>query len=96
MQLDFESIELSKLICDGRMLEAIEYTHEFFPQVLTDSSLSDAPNSLHFRLLCQHFIELIRQSRPDDALEFVEINLAPIANSLPHLAQLLQVLFYTC
>ena len=46
---------------------------------------------LYFKLLCQQFIELIRDSQPNEALEFVEKRMAPLAAKYPVLSSALQV-----
>lgn len=80
---------LSQLVLDGKTSEAIEYAHTFFSHVFVKGDV--APSELHFRLLCQHFVELIRQNDTHAALMYVEQTLAPITVAFPHLGALLHV-----
>lgn len=65
-------------------------TAKEFPR-LRDSDGKGTPTIEYFKLLCQHFVELIRDKKPNEALEFAEIHLAPQAANNSLFAMELQV-----
>eukprot|EP00005_Dracoamoeba_jomungandri_P003823 CAMPEP_0174256932 /NCGR_PEP_ID=MMETSP0439-20130205/6131_1 /TAXON_ID=0 /ORGANISM="Stereomyxa ramosa, Strain Chinc5" /LENGTH=227 /DNA_ID=CAMNT_0015339785 /DNA_START=17 /DNA_END=700 /DNA_ORIENTATION=- len=50
----------------GEILDAIKLTNELFPGVLEQNQ------EVRFKLLCQHFIELIRERKNQEALAFAQ------------------------
>lgn len=97
--------QVKGLILAGRIGESILYLEEFFPQLFTPSSqtMSDghliAKNGeLRFYLLCQQFVEMIRQGDATGALEFTETHLTPLAQTsgdlLTHLQDVVVLLAY--
>lgn len=90
-----QSLEYRKhvrqLIIDGRIAEAIRYLEEFFPQVLSDMQDVGEEGWLKFRLLCQHFFELVREGQAEAALEFIDSSLTPFVNTRSKLRDYLQV-----
>lgn len=97
---------LLSLLLEGKISEAIEYIEQFFPQILHDDNMQDDDDGdddgvdtggkvgtswLKFRLLCQHFVEMVRRGDSTAALEFTEAKLAPMAQNRPLLLQHLQV-----
>jgi len=83
--------QVRRLIVDGRIAEAIRYLEEFFPQVLGDMQDVGEEGWLKFRLLCQHFFELVREGQAETALEFIDSSLTPLVNTRPKLRDYLQV-----
>ncbi|GAA6062308.1 hypothetical protein JCM10212_006860 [Sporobolomyces blumeae] len=72
---DFDSIrarrDIRAAVQRGEIERALDKVVELDPEIL------DHNPSLHFALLQQHLIELIRQDRLVDALEFAQAELAP-------------------
>lgn len=79
---------LIKSILAGNIVEAIQSIRREFPSMAGENGL---PSASYFKLLCQHFVELVRSGRPDDALRYAETDLAPLANQYPVFASELQV-----
>lgn len=79
---------LACLICDGHLEEALNYGAQFFPHIFCDDS-DPANRWLRFRLMTQHFVELVRRGESIQALDYTEGILAPLAQNDPkHLAHL--------
>lgn len=154
-------LQLRNMIIDGKIMDAIKYIDEYFPQIfmtghaihggittttttaaaataITATSLPTIPEStmtssamevdesstsmstltptlssigntnttmtlwngtwLRFRLLCQHFIEMVKGGDSTGALEFTESALTPLAQSNPrfmaHLQEVVVLLAY--
>jgi hypothetical protein len=81
---------LTELIESGRIQEAILLAAKEFPS-LRDSDGKGTPTLEYFKLLCQQFVELIRDKRPNEALEFAESHLAHQAANSSLFAVELQV-----
>lgn len=79
---------LIESILAGNIEEAILSIRREFPTMAGSNGL---PSSSYFKLLCQHFVELVRSGRPDDALRYAETDLAPLANQFPVFSSELQV-----
>lgn len=96
--------QVKSLILAGRIGESILYLEEFFPQLFSPSqTMSDGHSAvnngeLRFYLLCQQFVEMIRQGDATGALEFTETHLTPLAqtagNLLTHLQDVVVLLAY--
>ncbi|GAA5928946.1 hypothetical protein JCM1841_006425 [Sporobolomyces salmonicolor] len=78
---DLESIrsrmEIRRAVQRGRVEEALDKVVELDPEIL------DHNPALHFHLLQQHLIELIRANRIPDALAFAQTELAPRGEEHP-------------
>ncbi|GAA5879107.1 hypothetical protein JCM1840_004528 [Sporobolomyces johnsonii] len=78
---DLESIrsrmEIRRAVQRGSVEEALDKVVELDPEIL------DHNPSLHFHLLQQHLIELIRADRIPDALAFAQTELAPRGEEHP-------------
>jgi hypothetical protein len=69
----------------GAIDEAIKLLRSAFPQLL------DKHPEVRFKLLCQRFIELIRQRKKEEALLFAQKEWSPHAKDDPSLLDELQV-----
>ncbi len=78
-----------ELISNGNVLQAAELIKVAFPKI--SGNTESLPHRIYFQLLCQWFIELIRQRNANGALEFAEAHLAPLANLSFEFAQDLQI-----
>lgn len=65
-----ERIQIRNAIQDGNITRAVGLINDLHPELLDNNKL------LYFHLLQQQTIELIRESRVEDALEFAQNNLA--------------------
>lgn len=63
--------ELRLRLCRGDVLGAIELVERLYPQLLPRQ------RRVHFRLRCQHFIELVRKGDAMAAVAFAQAELAP-------------------
>lgn len=63
-------INIKEAILSGNILKSIEMINELHPELL------DTNKSLYFRLLQQHMIELIRENKVEEALDFAQTHLA--------------------
>lgn len=57
---------------------------------VSKTTLKDAFPAVFLRLLCQHFVELMRQRKPIDAISFARDTIAPLSKSIPSGLLLLQ------
>ncbi|GAA5870607.1 hypothetical protein JCM16303_001533 [Sporobolomyces ruberrimus] len=80
-ELDLESIrarrDIRSCVQRGKIQEALDKVVDLDPEILEHDP------SLHFSLLQQHLIELIRQQKIPEALEFAQTELAPRGEEHP-------------
>jgi len=77
--------DIVDLVRGGAIDEAIKLIRSAFPQLL------DKHPEVRFKLLCQRFIELIRQRKKEEALLFAQKEWSPHAKDDPSLLDELQV-----
>lgn len=65
-----DRIKIRDAIRDGRITEATDIVNKLYPELL------DSDNYLHFHLQQQHLIELIRDGKVEEALNFAQQKLA--------------------
>ncbi|GAA5959064.1 hypothetical protein JCM3765_006328 [Sporobolomyces pararoseus] len=86
--LDLESIrvrrDIRSCVQRGKIQQALDKVVELDPEILEHNP------SLHFSLLQQHLIELIRQGQIPEALEFAQSELAPRGEEHPKFLQELE------
>ena len=89
--------ELARLITEGRIQEALRYGEQFFPQVFCDEE-NASNRRLRFRLMTQHFVELVRLGSTCEALDYTESVLTDLAQrdpeNLAHLQEAVVLLAY--
>lgn len=83
-------VELTKKIINGQIEEAIELVNNDFSFLVGDTN-GLQPDVSYFSLLCQFFVELIRERRANEALDFAEKRLSALACQYPIFAKDLQV-----
>ncbi|GAA5924559.1 uncharacterized protein JCM15063_005676 [Sporobolomyces koalae] len=80
-EFDLESIrarrDIQSCVQRGKIQQALDKVVELDPEILEHNP------SLHFSLLQQHLIELIRQGKIAEALEFAQTELAPRGEEHP-------------
>ena len=80
--MDLQSIEgrmqIRNAVQNGRIMDAIEKVNDMNPEVL------DNDTELFFQLQRQHLIELIREKKYEEALEYARDELAPQAEDNPN------------
>jgi hypothetical protein len=99
-------VDVLSLVLQGRIDEALQQTHRYFPGVLVDVGALDtfvstqppasAPASsdalrVTFQLHCQHFIELVRRNRQPEALLYAQEVLSKFGLARPQLLETLKV-----
>jgi hypothetical protein len=77
-------IRIRQAIHDGRVGDAITMINDLHPELLENNKI------LHFYLLQQQLIELIRQQRVDEALRFAQEHLAEKGEENPQLLKELE------
>ncbi|GAA6008026.1 hypothetical protein JCM11491_006582 [Sporobolomyces phaffii] len=87
-QLDLESIrarrDIRSCVQRGKIEQALDKVVELDPEILEHNP------SLHFSLLQQHLIELIRHGKIPEALEFAQTELAPRGEEHPKFLEQLE------
>lgn len=79
-----ERMEIRTAVQSGRIKQAIERVNDLNPDLL------DMDPRLYFHLQQQHLIELIRQNKAEEALEFAQQELAPHGEEHPELLRELE------
>lgn len=79
---------LSGDICGG--IELAESLLSSPSSSVSSTTVKDAFPKVYLRLLCQHFVELMRQRKPIDAISFARHSIAPLGKSMPSGLPLLQ------
>lgn len=83
----FIPLDLTRCILSGDIAKSIVIVNSTFPQLV---STATGPSEQFFRLLCQMFVEYIRNGHTDEALRYAEGKLAPLASQYSHLSPHLQ------
>jgi len=76
--------EIRTSIVNGDIQKAIEQINEYVPTLLRDRP------KVHFQLLRQQLVELIREKKVEEALQFAQQHLVHIADQPPELLQKLE------
>jgi glucose-induced degradation protein 8 len=72
-----DRMEIRRAVHSGRIESAIDRVNDLDPEILEESP------ALFFRLQQQRFIELIREGKTEEALEFAQESLAPRGEEHP-------------
>ena len=72
----YERAQICRNLETGNCAAAVDMCGQLYPEVLSNNK------SLHFKMLQQHCVELIRESKHLEALQFGEECLAPFALEL--------------